>query len=307
LKAELIKKNNESKDIVSFIFKTATVLKWKAGQYIYYKLPHKDPDNRGIIRHFTISSAPYEENIRLTTKFTKDRGSSFKEALLGLRPGDKIEVFAQEGNLIIEDPGSKYIFIAGGIGITPYRAILLDLAHKRKINDIVLFYGTDRDNIAFKDLLEEVSSKNRGLSIEYVFSPERIDYKLLENKVKDLQDRLLFISGPMMMIKKIRDSLIKGGIEEQKIKADYFSGYDEKQKYGEKKLIVPDTQENLMKCICGQCLTYNQCMKDKIEGLYCVRKDSDCDIEIMGCICGQCPIFTDYKLDKFYYCIPEDI
>jgi glycine betaine catabolism B len=225
MKAELIEKDHESKDIVSFIFKPAETLKWKAGQFIYYKLPHKDPDNRGIIRHFTISSAPHEENIRLTTKFTYNRGSSFKKALLRLEPGDELEIFAQEGDLIIEDPGHKNIFIAGGIGITPYRAIILDLFYKREVNDILLFYGADKDNIAFKDLLEEVSSKDPGLSVEYVFSPERIDYKLLEDRVEDLKDRLFLISGPMLMIKNIRDSLIEGGIEEHKIKTDYFSGY----------------------------------------------------------------------------------
>jgi len=72
------------------------------------------------------------------------------------------------------------------------------------------------------------------------------------------------------------------------------------------KLKVPDTQENLMKCICGKCPTYSQCMKDGMEGLYCARRISDCDIERMGCICGQCPLFMEYDLDKFYYCMPED-
>ena len=69
---------------------------------------------------------------------------------------------------------------------------------------------------------------------------------------------------------------------------------------------IPDTQENLMKCICGQCPTYSQCMKDNMEGLYCAGKESNCDIEKMGCICGQCPIFAEHDLVKFYYCIPED-
>jgi len=225
LKARLIEKNYETKDIISFVFKPAESLRWKAGQFIYYKLPHKDPDNRGIIRHFTISSAPYEKNIRLTTKFTKNKGSSFKKALLKLEPGDRLELFAQEGNLTIEDTGSKYIFIAGGIGITPFRAILLDLARKRKIGDIVFFYGTDKHNIVFKDLMEELSSRNPGLSVEYVFSPKKIDYKLLEKNIADLYDKLFLISGPMAMIKKIRDSLVDGGIEEHRIKTDFFSGY----------------------------------------------------------------------------------
>ena len=42
---------------------------------------------------------------------------------------------------------------------------------------------------------------------------------------------------------------------------------------------VPDTQENLMKCICGSCPTYNQCMKDKMQGFFCAREKSDCETE----------------------------
>lgn len=66
---------------------------------------------------------------------------------------------------------------------------------------------------------------------------------------------------------------------------------------------VPDTQENLMKCICGKCPTYTNCMKDKMEGLFCGREKSSCDVEKAGCICGQCPLFLEYKLENFYYCL----
>ncbi len=66
---------------------------------------------------------------------------------------------------------------------------------------------------------------------------------------------------------------------------------------------VPDSQENLMKCICGQCPTYNQCMKDKMEGLFCARGKSSCDIEKKGCICGQCPLFSEFGLENLYYCL----
>jgi len=66
---------------------------------------------------------------------------------------------------------------------------------------------------------------------------------------------------------------------------------------------VPDNQENLMKCICGSCPTYNQCMKDGMQGLFCSRGKSDCKIEKTGCLCGQCPLFSEYGLEGLYYCI----
>ena len=65
---------------------------------------------------------------------------------------------------------------------------------------------------------------------------------------------------------------------------------------------VPDTQENLQKCICGGCPSYNQCMQDNMEGLYCAREKSGCEFDKSGCICGACPLAPEFNLDKLFYC-----
>lgn len=67
-------------------------------------------------------------------------------------------------------------------------------------------------------------------------------------------------------------------------------------------MIVPDTQENLMKCICGNCPTHNECMKNAMEGLFCARGKSGCEFQKMGCICGECPLAGEYQLNNVYYC-----
>src|SRR3990167_4362886 len=83
-------KKQETADVFSFIFKTDEPIKWRAGQYLFYTFPNDNPDNRGVTRYFTISSTPFED-------------------------------------FIIDDLGKNYIFIAGGIGITPFRSILLQM------------------------------------------------------------------------------------------------------------------------------------------------------------------------------------
>jgi hypothetical protein len=65
---------------------------------------------------------------------------------------------------------------------------------------------------------------------------------------------------------------------------------------------VNDSQENFGKCICGQCPSYDECMKDKSEGLYCARGKSSCKFEKKGCLCGACPVTSEFGLDKLYYC-----
>jgi len=225
MEAILLKKIQHTKDVYSFIFKTPEILTWKAGQFIYYKLPHKNPDSRGIIRPFTISSAPYEKKLRLTTKFILDNGSSFKKALYNLRIGNSIEVFSIGGELTIENEKDKYVFIAGGIGITPFRSILLDLNHRNKLNNIILLYGNKDDSITFKDELDRLEKENRNFSIRYAIEPQFIDKNLIKEQITDIFKRTYYISGPLMMVKAIENLLKEIGVESKRIKKDYFSGY----------------------------------------------------------------------------------
>lgn len=65
---------------------------------------------------------------------------------------------------------------------------------------------------------------------------------------------------------------------------------------------VADTQENLNKCICGGCPSHNQCMKDKMDALFCARRKTECELSKNGCLCGACPVASENRLDKMYYC-----
>jgi hypothetical protein len=65
---------------------------------------------------------------------------------------------------------------------------------------------------------------------------------------------------------------------------------------------VPDTPENMAKCICGQCPSHDACMKEKMEGLFCAKGKSSCEVTQKGCICGVCPLTPEFSLSKLYYC-----
>src|SRR3989344_3471118 len=128
-------KKQETKDVMSFKFKTDEPLSWQPGQYLFYTLPNDGPDNRGVTRYFTISSAPFEKIVIITTRISLPAGrqvmpsSTFKKSLLNLKIGEKIEASGPDGDFTVENHKKNYIFIAGGIGITPFRSILLDLNH----------------------------------------------------------------------------------------------------------------------------------------------------------------------------------
>jgi len=225
MKLTLIKKTKNTSDVVSFTFKPEVSIKWDAGQYIYFTLAHEDADSRGIHRYFTIASAPHENVIMITTRFIRDNGSSFKRALLNLPIGGTIGVSSPQGELTVKDTEKKYVFIAGGIGITPFRSILLGLHHKKKFNDIILLYSNRNKEIVYRNELDVLTKEHPELEIYYIIHPERCDANLIRKNVPNLIEKTYYISGPINMVKAIAEALLEIDVDSKKIKKDYFPGY----------------------------------------------------------------------------------
>lgn len=167
-------KKNEVLNVATFYFKPDEKISWKAGQYMRYHLEDPNPDERKVDRYFTIASAPHEGLIQLTTRFVPDDGSTFKKDLRHLNTGDTIKAAGPMGSFVVDEPNLNYVFIAGGIGITPYRAILKDLDFKNLPVNITLFYANRENNIIFKEELEEIAGKHSSLKIKYILEPNRI-------------------------------------------------------------------------------------------------------------------------------------
>jgi len=68
---------------------------------------------------------------------------------------------------------------------------------------------------------------------------------------------------------------------------------------------VPDTKENMEKCICRICPTFMQsdCPKSKKEGLYCAKGKTACNLSEKGCLCGSCPVHEENRLEGGYFCL----
>lgn len=213
--------------VTRFIFIPPKPIIWKPGQYLHYKLPHHNSDDRGDKRWFTISSAPFEKDIWITTRINNDKSSSFKHKLMGLNPGDIIEADGPEGDFIVEDLSKEYVFVAGGIGITPFRSILNQLHHEGKEIRVELLYANrDETNIAFKDELESISYAHPGFNITYFNGDNRIDETALKKVGSKLNDPIYYVSGPEPMVETFKITLETMGIDEAHSKYDYFPGYE---------------------------------------------------------------------------------
>lgn len=222
----LIDKKQESLSATSFFFKPSSPALWTPGQFLIYTLNHKNPDVRGKMRFFTISSAPFEDHIAITTRIDEKAPSSFKKALSQMKPGEKIQAKGPDGNFILEDVFAEYVFIAGGIGITPFRAIILDLANDKSPIKITLLYANKNEDILFKKDFEEIKKSNPNFKISYFISPNHITEDSIRKLVPDLKKPIYYISGPNNMVEDLFSLLKNLGIEEKKIKLDYFHGYE---------------------------------------------------------------------------------
>lgn len=227
----LFEKKQETKGVMSFKFKSDESIKWRSGQYMFYTLPNDNPDNRGVTRYFTISSAPFEKFIMLTTRIN-DQSSSFKKSLTNMSIGDTIEASGPDGNFTIdsdligvEHHNKNYVFIAGGIGVTPFRSILLDLDHKKLPVNVQLLYANSDNNIVFKDEFDSLIGKNPNFKIQYFISPARIDEKTFSTFNSQLSTLNFYISGPTKMVDEFSNMLKTLGVSEKNIKLDHFSGY----------------------------------------------------------------------------------
>jgi len=123
-----LESSKESQDVYSFLFEKDKELSWKAGQHGLFSITHKKIKNP--TRPFTVASASTENIVKLTMKMN-DNPSEFKQAMLELKQGMKISMAGPVGSFYLKEDRPTML-IAGGIGITPFRAILKQIAAERK-------------------------------------------------------------------------------------------------------------------------------------------------------------------------------
>lgn len=238
----LVDKKQVAPDVVSFFFRPDTPITWKPGQFMRYRIPQQNPDDRGENRFFSIASAPSEGHIQLTTRFASEKSSSFKAELQKLEIGKTIEADGPKGSFSMDDPNRQYVFIAGGIGITPLRAILQELDHKGLPINVNLLYGNRGKEAIFKDELENLAKKHQEFKINYIVSdepvndnkiaenirllPGQIDAQLIQTLIPNFKECVFYISGPEPMVLALEKVVWDMGVPKENTKRDYFPGYE---------------------------------------------------------------------------------
>jgi ferredoxin-NADP reductase len=220
---KLIAKNHLTDNIWSFQFEPHPSFTWTAGQYMQVELPHADPDKEGTQRYFTVSAAPFEKHPQITTRVTE---TTFKQALVNLPVGGELKLLAKpEGDFVWQDTAKPQVFVAAGIGITPFRSILAERAHDHASLEVTLVYANRTDAIAFKDEFDAIAAANPGLKIHYITG--LVTAGRLAELLPDLKQSMLYVSGPEPMVEAIGAGLREAGLTDEQLKEDFFPNYTE--------------------------------------------------------------------------------
>lgn len=230
MKAQFNKKKQEADNIYTFYFEPESPVDFVAGQFIELYVEHVNPDNRGIKRWFTISSAPFEKHISVTTKLN-EQSSTFKQALLALTPGDEVKITEPMGDFVLpRDNAVPVVFVAGGIGITPFHSILSWAAKQNDHRNIKLIYAlNNEDEIIFQDTFEKANIHATIVisspSDEWGGERGRITADHVLKLTEPTDNTLVYLSGPEFLVETLQKDLIDLGVEKSRIITDFFHNY----------------------------------------------------------------------------------
>jgi ferredoxin-NADP reductase len=233
----LRKKEEVAESTMAFYFEKPSGFQFKPGQFANLTLVNPpETDAEGNVRTFSIASAPYEADMMFATRM---RDTAFKRVLKAMPLGTEIAFGGPFGSFTLHSDSSRPgVFLAGGIGITPFRSIILHASGSALPHRLQLFYSVGRpEDAAFLHELEGIEKENtRFQLIGTMTKMEKsnhkwegktgfIDKQMLSENMKDLHNSICYVAGPPTMVSAIGHTLNDLGISEDNIRSEEFAGY----------------------------------------------------------------------------------
>jgi len=236
-RVKLTKRDEIAERTMAFHFERPEDLEFIAGQFVDLSLINApEIDSAGSSRTLTIASAPFENELMFAMRM---RDTAFKRSLRDLPIGSESMIDDPAGVFILHhDPSRPAVFIAGGIGITPFLSMLREAARDTLPHQLHLFFSNRRpEDAAFLPELQDMQQINPN----YRFIPTMtqmwrskkgwkgetgyINAALLSKYIGSIVGPIYYVAGPPSMIEATRQKLLEHGVDRNDINADSFDGY----------------------------------------------------------------------------------
>ncbi len=203
-------------DQVEYVFSAPKSMQFNAGQYMELHIPHAKPDNRGVRRMFTIASAPNTATVSIITRRPR-QASTYKRALERVNIGSSLRVTGIWGDFVLPtNVNQKLLFIAGGVGVTPFLSHLEWLLQTKQQRDIIFVYAVARKSDAI-----DIKKYQRLASIHV--HEGVLDRQTIMQYTDDVAERQVYVSGPPAMVDGTVRTVRELGA--RSIHRDFFGGY----------------------------------------------------------------------------------
>jgi len=222
---------------MAFHFAKPANFTFKPGQSMNVSLiDPPETDAKGNARTFSIVSAPHEAELVVATRM---RDTAFKRVLKAMPAGGRVALRGPAGLFTLDPADARpAVFLAGGIGVTPFVSMLRDAAQSGLERDLWLFYSNRRpEDAAFLDELAALPKRNPqlhfvGTMVEMdkssrPWSGERgfLDRAMLERHLKSVAGKVYYVAGPPGLVEAMQKMLTGAGVSEEAIHTDEFFGY----------------------------------------------------------------------------------
>jgi ferredoxin-NADP reductase len=234
MKATYRQREQLTSSISTFWFEPERPLSYTAGQFTELSLRLSADDERGHRRWFTLSSGPGGEQVSITTRYAgNDKSSAFKKRLFALEPGAEVNLADPMGDFVLPKlTQTQLVFVAGGIGLTPFHSIAEWLISTGEQRDIHLLYAVNNeDDIIWPEVFEQAGIHTTVIvgqpSDEWGGLRGRLDAEMILGLTKPSDDALIYMSGPEQMVEALEKDLTGQGIDKRQLVGDFFPGYSD--------------------------------------------------------------------------------
>jgi ferredoxin-NADP reductase len=236
--SRLLERRPVADGTLAFFLERPAGFEYTAGQYLTVTLPNAPyTDAKGESRTFSIASAPADADaLCIATRMT---GTAFKRSLAEVPLGIPLSLFGPAGTFTLPvDAGPPIVFIAGGIGITPFRSMLLDAVSRRLPHRITLLYSNrNTDGAAFHEELTDLAAAHAQLRYvptmtqsetgqqPWIGERRSVGPALLREIVGEMTRPLFYIAGPPGLVGAATSAVREAGADPLRVVAEEFDGY----------------------------------------------------------------------------------
>jgi ferredoxin-NADP reductase len=234
---KLLSRQEVAERTTAFRFEKPPNWTFKAGQSLDMALlDPPETDAEGNTRTLSIASGPHEETLLVATRM---RDTAFKNVLGSMPLGSTVKIEGPSGDLTLHNNVARTaVLVAGGIGITPFRSIVVRAAQEKLPHRIILFYSNRRpEDAAFLDELQALEKENPNYKLVASMTEMAkshaswqgevglIDREMLLRYVKDAASPIYYVAGPPEMVKGLHTVINEAGVDDDDIRTEDFFGY----------------------------------------------------------------------------------